>query len=427
MPARIGTTLAALGLCALLLAACGLVAAPQQGPIQASGIIEATEVNVSPELGGRVTQVAARAGATVAAGTVLIKLDDTALQAQLVSAEAALRVAQANYDLLAASPTAEQVRQAQANVDAAQARYDGLQAGAREEQVAQAQADLDAAQAALAQLLKGPTDEELALAQLAVDQAKNALWAAQASRDGICGNKNNPDYACDAADAQTAIGETGVQEAQERLAQLKGGASDEAIAEGRSAVDAARAQLALAKAPVTASELAAAQAQVAAAQAALDGLEAGARPEALAAAQAQVDVARAQVDEIQVQIDKTAVRAPIDGAVLTRGIEPGEVLQAGATAMVLADLSALRVTVYIPEDRYGQVALGGHATLAVDSYPDQTFDATVTRVASQAEFTPNNVQTKEQRQSTVYAVELAIGDAQGKLLPGMPTDVTFGP
>lgn len=110
---------------------------------------------------------------------------------------------------------------------------------------------------------------------------------------------------------------------------------------------------------------------------------------------------------------------------LTRSIEPGEVLQAGMTALTIGKLDTLKVTVYIPENRYGEVKLGDTASLSVDSFPGVTFSATVTRIANQAEFTPRNVQTQAERQTTVYAVQLSVDNLDAKLKPGMPVDVTF--
>ena len=95
------------------------------------------------------------------------------------------------------------------------------------------------------------------------------------------------------------------------------------------------------------------------------------------------------------------------------------------TTMTIAQLDTLTVTVYISEDHYGEVSLGQNASLSVDSFPDETFSATVTRIADQAEYTPRNVQTKEERQTTVYAIELSVENLDGKLKPGMPVDVTF--
>ena len=124
-------------------------------------------------------------------------------------------------------------------------------------------------------------------------------------------------------------------------------------------------------------------------------------------------------------MEKLTVTAPMDGAILTRSINVGEVAQAGATTMTIADLSKLTITVYLSEDRYGAVNVGDEVSLTVDSFPDETFSATVTRIADEAEYTPRNVQTKEERQTTVYAIELEVNNPDGKLKPGMPVDVTF--
>jgi len=110
---------------------------------------------------------------------------------------------------------------------------------------------------------------------------------------------------------------------------------------------------------------------------------------------------------------------------MTRNIEPGEIMQPGITAMTLGQLDTLTITVYLPEDRYGQVHLGDQAQVTADSFSDESFDAIVTRIADQAEYTPRNVQTEDDRRTTVYAVELSVVDPEGKLKPGMPADVVF--
>jgi HlyD family secretion protein len=112
--------------------------------------------------------------------------------------------------------------------------------------------------------------------------------------------------------------------------------------------------------------------------------------------------------------------------VLTRAGEPGSVVNAGGTVLVLGRLDELTITVYVPEDRMGEVALGQATKVTVDSFPGETFNAAVTQIADQAEFTPRNVQTVEGRKNTVFAVKLKLGDTSGKLKPGMPADVVFG-
>jgi hypothetical protein len=94
--------------------------------------------------------------------------------------------------------------------------------------------------------------------------------------------------------------------------------------------------------------------------------------------------------------------------------------------ITLGQLGQLKITVYVPEDRYGGIDLGETARVTVDSFPGEAFSATVVHIADQAEFTPRNVQTAEGRKTTVFAVELEIENPEGMLKPGMPADVCFG-
>jgi multidrug resistance efflux pump len=149
----------------------------------------------------------------------------------------------------------------------------------------------------------------------------------------------------------------------------------------------------------------------------------------LAAAQAQLELATSQTEvelqTIDLQIKDLVVQAPSSGVVLTRNVEPGEVLLPGAAALKIGDLDHLTITVYVPEDRYGEITFGSQALVSVDSFPDLAFHAYVLRIADQAEFTPRNVQTEEGRKTTVFAVELSVVDPMNRLKPGMPADVLF--
>ena len=202
------------------------------------------------------------------------------------------------------------------------------------------------------------------------------------------------------AEADLALAQAQLASAQKDYQILLNGPDPDDVALAEAQVEFAKAQLALAE-----SELP--------------------TPEQLAVAQAQVDSARTNLEAVQVLIDKLIVTSPIDGVVTTRNVEPGELIQPGVAAMTVSQLAELTVTVYIPENQYGQINLGDEAELKVDSFPFESFEAVVTRIADQAEYTPRNVQTQEDRQTTVYAVELSVEDPEGKLKPGMPTDVIF--
>jgi multidrug resistance efflux pump len=128
---------------------------------------------------------------------------------------------------------------------------------------------------------------------------------------------------------------------------------------------------------------------------------------------------------LEAQMKKLEVLSPLAAIVLERSVEPGEVAVAGAPLLVLARLDSLTITIYLPEDQYGQVVLGQEAWVTVDSFPGETFSARVSYIADQAEFTPRNVQTAEGRRTTVFAVRLSIANGDSRLKPGMPADVVF--
>jgi multidrug efflux pump subunit AcrA (membrane-fusion protein) len=117
------------------------------------------------------------------------------------------------------------------------------------------------------------------------------------------------------------------------------------------------------------------------------------------------------------------IRAPLDAVVLEKVFERGEVVAPGSTLLTIANLNNVILTVYVPEDRYGQIYLGQVYPVRVDSFPGMVYDGTVTHIADQAEFTPRNVQTIEGRKATVYAIRLTIPNPNQDLKPGMPADV----
>ncbi len=94
-------------------------------------------------------------------------------------------------------------------------------------------------------------------------------------------------------------------------------------------------------------------------------------------------------------------------------------------AFTIGQLDQLSIRVYVPENIYGQINLGDTASVFVDSFPGESFNARVIRIADQAEYIPRNVQTQEDRQTTVFEIELQVEASSGKLKPGMPADVRF--
>jgi HlyD family secretion protein len=133
--------------------------------------------------------------------------------------------------------------------------------------------------------------------------------------------------------------------------------------------------------------------------------------------------ARASLAEQQRYLDEMTVRAPSDGTVLVRTIEHGEWVQPGTPLYTLVDLHRLYLKIYVPEPDIGKIVHDQPARVHVDAFPDRFFPARVSKIASEAEFTPKNVETREERVKLVFAVELALDDNPGGTLkPGMPAD-----
>jgi multidrug efflux pump subunit AcrA (membrane-fusion protein) len=120
-----------------------------------------------------------------------------------------------------------------------------------------------------------------------------------------------------------------------------------------------------------------------------------------------------------------SIRSPLDGVVLMRAADPGEITTAGGSLLVVANLSTVTLTVYVPESKYGQIYLGQDLPVTVDSFPGKLYIGTITHIADEAEFTPRNAQTVQGRKNTVYAVKLTIPNPELDLKPGMPADVTL--
>jgi HlyD family secretion protein len=395
---------------ALVCSACGGVT--ETGAIEASGTIEAEEVIIASEFGGRVADVLADEGDEVDANDVLIRLDTSLVDAQMGEAEAAVVAARANLARVQAGPRPGEIATAEAMLEQAIAARDGAERAWRD-----AQAVRDNPQQLNAQIDEALTQVELAERQVA--QAQAQLRRLEIERDSYAGAGDDEsktahealDQQVKAAEAAVAIAGEALEGANahlENLIEMR----DKPIALNTT-VNQARAQY----------EQAAAAAEVG--QASLDALLAKPTEEEVAMAQAQVSQAQAALGILQVQLDKMTLRSPLSGLVSNRSIHVGETASPGATLMTVAHLDEVELTVYIPENRYGRIQLGQPVGVEVDSFPGKVYEGKVTYISSQAEFTPRNVQTQEERVSTVFAVKVLIPNPDHDLKPGMPADATI--
>lgn len=151
-----------------------------------------------------------------------------------------------------------------------------------------------------------------------------------------------------------------------------------------------------------------------------------AKTDEVAAQAAQVKQAQAVVAEAQSVLHDLVIEAPATGMITTRMVDNGEMVAAGSPVFDIVDLDRLYLKVYVPEKDIGKVRLGLPAQIYTDAYPDQPFAATLRYIASQAEFTPKEVQTPDERVKLVYAVKLYLNKNLGhKLTPGLPADAVI--
>lgn len=136
--------------------------------------------------------------------------------------------------------------------------------------------------------------------------------------------------------------------------------------------------------------------------------------------------ARANAQAIEAMLANMIIRAGFDGVVTVRHREPGETVAPGLPVLTVMNPDDRWVRIYIPEYRIGAVHRGQKAAIRTDTYRDKRYGGEVTYIASEAEFTPKNVQTTEERVKLVYAVKVRVTDDPGfELKPGMPADVTL--
>ncbi len=153
-----------------------------------------------------------------------------------------------------------------------------------------------------------------------------------------------------------------------------------------------------------------------AATAALEGARA-----AVMEAEALLAASEARVDLQQAILSETEIHAPVGGRVLFRVAEPGELISAGSNILLLVDLDRLYMTVYLDERSAGTIRIGDEARVWLDAYPGRPFAARVSFISSEAEFTPKEVQTAEERQNLVFRAKISLLDNKERLLkPGMP-------
>ena len=344
-------------------------AAENDRPVEVTGQIEAVSVALGSRIGGRVCEVLVEEGDAVVAGDVLVRLEAMELEAAVAAAAAQLAQAEALLAKLEAGARVEDIRQAEAAATVAEERLRLAEKGSRSQEVAAAEAasgaaraQRDEARAVFARIKR--LYEGNAASQQRFDEVKHALEAAEEQYRG----------------------------ARERQDMVVEGARSEEIAMARADFDRAAAFL--------------------------DELRNGARSEDVAAARAARDAAQANLDRARVALAEMTIVAPRAGIVESMDVHPGDLVSPGAVVR-LVDPEDLELVLYVGAGMLGHVRVGEQVSLTTDAHGDRRFEGTIARVASKGEFTPRNLQTKEERVQQVFAVKLKLDSAGGLLRAGM--------
>jgi HlyD family secretion protein len=353
--------------------------------IMASGHIEVTEVDMSFRSAGHVARLFVDEGALVKKGELLAELDQEPIQARRDQAFAAVQELEARVASLSLAINIKQdvqdaeVKRAKAGVSAADARYQSLKTGSREEEIAEAAAARDRAktewenQQVDFRRIKDLYERKI----VSQSQYDNSRTSAEAARAAYIA-------------------------AEERYKLVKAGPRIEAIQEGK--------------------------ANLAGSDAALSAAEAGLREIQkmkldLLAMQAQLEQAKAGLAIAEDDLNKSRLYAPFNAFVTVKDVEEKEFVQPGTPVLTVADLDEVWVKTYIPETELGRVRLGQDADVISDTFPGKVYRGKVTFISPEAEFTPKNVQTKEERVKLVYRIKVTLKNPNQELKAGMPVDV----
>lgn len=347
-------------------------------PRRVSATIEADAIRLGSRVGGRVAAVLVEEGQEVAAGDKLVELEP--------------------YDLL------ERLAQAKAEAAARKAALDKLTEGFRTEEIAQADARLRQFEAERARLENLTRQEELEAAEAEVVLAQARLDRAAKNLARVTELRRNGGVATDE--------------------QVERATEEQSVA--AAALDAAQAQRDLLKSGARQEDIQRAVARVDEAKAALKLLQGGYRPEEIDQARAEVEAAEAAVRALHEQLRELTIAAPAAGMIEALELNPGDLVAAGAPVLSMIQEDELWARAYVPQAGL-DLQLGRTVVVTVDAYPQRRFQAEITYIAQQGEFTPSNVQTLEERSKQVFRIKATIRDPQGLLSPGMTADLWLDP
>lgn len=389
-----------------------------------SGTIEAEESRVGSTVGGRITSTPVKEGDMVRRGQLIVSIQDDQLVASLNVALAAEQQASDKLRDLQLGPRQQEIDQATAALHQSQSQLEKLRAGSRPEEISAAKAALGQAKEKSAQLRNGPRKEEIA-------QARANLEAAVADRKYADTNLARTDrlakegavaaQALDQAQDAASVAQAREDAARQALEQLLAGSRAEDIRAAEQAVKQAEANYILIRKGPRVEDVRTAEAAVRQSQAALANLQAGTREYQIAQAASALKQAQAQVDQIEANVRERSVYAPISGQLLVLNVRPGDIVSPGQSVATIADPRRLFIRIYVSAEALGNLTTGTKLQVVTDTGIRVT--GNIEQIPAEAEFTPRNVQTPEERSLQHYAVKIRVPNPDLRLRAGMAATV----
>jgi HlyD family secretion protein len=352
-----------------------------------SGNIELTEVNIAFKTSGRLIDRTVDEGDVVKKGQLIARLDRDQLLAQRDREAAGLQ--SANSQL--------------AQAETALAWQKGNQAAELE----QRKAELASNAARLQELKSGSRPQEIQEANAAVDSAQSELDRAKRDWDRAQTLYKNDDISTAQYDQyrnRWENAEAMLKQTKERQALVLAGPRIEQIAAASAQMDRARAALKMTES---------------------NALEIKRREQELPLRRSEIARAAASLAIIESQLADTLAYSPVDGVVLVKAADVGEVLAAGTTIVTIGDIDHPWLRAYVNETDLGRVKLGTKAKITTDSYPGKEYEGRVSFISSEAEFTPKQIQTKEERVKLVYRIKIDLQNPEHELKSNMPADAVL--
>ena len=361
---------------------CSLWNGEDTDKILLSGNIEFTQVHIAFKSSGKLIAFPIEEGDEVREGTIVAQLDMQQQQQQRDREQASLAVAETSLEQ---HKTGIEYLKASLEADIL----------ARKAQLRRAEVNLD-------QLLAGSRSQEIRQAEAAVEQAQSQFALAKEEWERAQVLYKNDDISTSQFDryrSQFTASQAAREQAEQRFLLVREGPRKEDIEAARAGVEQARAALMQAEAA---------------------RLEVRRKEQETATRRAQIEQARAQVAVMDTIIADGTVKAPLDGVILEKSAEIGEVVAAGTTIAILGDINRPWLRGYIREQDHGRVKLGMKVRITTDSYPDKIYEGRLSYIASEAEFTPKQIQTPEERVKLVYRVKVEVENPRQELKLNMP-------